>query len=114
MRGEPRQLGEIKTLTISHKYGRWYASIVIAYMPAREHGTARIGFAWGIERFLTFDDGTGVDNPRFLRKSERKLEALGGAVSRKSGAPGKARLFRLTDSRGKITGCSGQRPAVVN
>ncbi|MBI2569529.1 MAG: transposase [Candidatus Schekmanbacteria bacterium] len=83
MRGEPRQLGEIKTLTISHKRGRWYASIVIACMPEREHRTAGIGFDWGIERLLTFDDGTGVENPRFLKKSERKLKALGRAASRK-------------------------------
>jgi len=83
LRGQPRQLGQHKTLTVTQKQGKWYASIVIECEPERRGGREGLGFDWGIESFLTFDTGERVENPRFLKQSAAKLRRLQQSVSRK-------------------------------
>ena len=31
------------------------------------------GMDFGVKTFLTFDDGTKIENPRFLKKSQEKI-----------------------------------------
>ncbi len=83
LRGKARNVGVPKTMELQHKEGRWYASVTFSCTPLRAHGTEAIGFDWGLESFLTFDDGQRVDNPRFLQRSKTKLRELQRSVSRK-------------------------------
>jgi putative transposase len=83
IRGRARNEGTPRTCTITKKHGRWYASIVIDCAPLREHGTGRIGFDWGLDSFLTFDDGTGVENPKFVGRELPALKRLSKALKNK-------------------------------
>lgn len=86
IRGKARTPGVPKTVEIRFKHGKWYASVTIQCgecKPERKHGSAQIGFDWGLESFLTFDDGSTVENPRFLRKAELRLKAAQKDLSRK-------------------------------
>lgn len=71
--------GTIKSATVSQdKDGRYYISILCEVdMQVLEkkqvlRETSR-GIDFGVKTFLTFDDGTKFDNPKFLKKSQEKL-----------------------------------------
>ena len=83
IRGKARTPGTPKTLEIMHKRGKWYASVTVACTPERQAGEKPRGFDWGLEQFVSFEDGTAVENPRFLRKAEEKLKDLQREVSHK-------------------------------
>jgi len=84
IRGRARNEGEPVTCTITRRGGGWYASIVIDCEPVRRHGTEKVGFDWGLDSFLMFDDGSKLENPRFIGKEEvRKLRGLSKDLSRK-------------------------------
>lgn len=83
MRGKARQLGEVKTCTIVHRAGRWYASIVADVTPGRRAGTEALGFDWGVSSFLTMSDGSNVPNPRHLEHAKTKLVTAQRKLSRK-------------------------------
>ena len=71
--------GIIKTVTVSkNSANRYYVSILVENgfaIPSKP--SPRIEDAIGIDvvlsRFLTASDGTRIDNPKFFRKSEKKL-----------------------------------------
>lgn len=83
IRGVPRQMGEAKTLTITRKRDRWYASVVFECPPVRAHGAEEHGFDWGIESFVTLDTGERIENPRLLVGAESKLVTLQRGVLKK-------------------------------
>ena len=83
IRGKARTPGTPKTMEIMYKRGKWYASVTVLCTPERTAGERPRGFDWGLERFATFEDGTGVENPRFLRKAEEKIKEFQREVSRK-------------------------------
>ena len=71
--------GVVKSATVSQdKDGRYYISIlceVDAQLPEKKpvlRETSR-GIDFGVKTFLTFDDGTKIENPKFLKKSQEKL-----------------------------------------
>lgn len=71
--------GVIKAATVSQdKDGRYYISIlceVDMQIPQKKpvlRETSR-GIDFGVKTFLTFDDGTKVENPKFLKQSQEKL-----------------------------------------
>ncbi|WP_457029627.1 RNA-guided endonuclease InsQ/TnpB family protein [Kitasatospora sp. P5_F3] len=64
--------------------GRYHASFVVDVDP--EHLPAldtEIGIDLGLTTYAVMSDGTVIDNPRFLRKAEKKLKTLQRALSRK-------------------------------
>ena len=71
--------GELKSLTISqNRDGRYYASILcevdsttVEKKPISRDRAKGIDF--GVKTFLTFDDGTKIDSPMFMKKSKDKL-----------------------------------------
>jgi putative transposase len=79
LRGGSRTPGTPKTCDITHRHGKWYASITIVCQPERPAGTALLGFDWGIETYATIaavDSGCEpVANPRFLQHAEDTLKA---------------------------------------
>jgi putative transposase len=84
IRGKARTPGTPKTLDVSRRGDAWYASIVLACAPERKHGTRRRGYDWGVESFLTFDDGEIVENPRWVREAEERLVEIQRLLARKT------------------------------
>jgi putative transposase len=83
VRGRARSAGPAKTCTITQRAGRWYASVVLECTPERSAGGAARALDWGLEHFLTFENGETVENPRFLRKAHAQLQSAQRALSRK-------------------------------
>ena len=73
MRGKARDWGTPNTCTIIFKQGKWYASITVSCEPKRKTGKEACGLDFGTHHALAFDDGTVIDNPRFLKKSQDKI-----------------------------------------
>lgn len=71
--------GAVKSATVSQdRDGRYYISILSEVdMQVQEQKpvlreTSR-GIDFGVKTFLTFDDGTKIENPKFLKQSQDKL-----------------------------------------
>ena len=64
----PTSLTITKTAT-----GRYYASFVCEYVPAKTHGTGEIGLDLGIKDFIASSDGSKIANPRHLKQHEANL-----------------------------------------
>jgi len=100
--------GKIKTLTIKqNKAGQWFAifSCELPDSKAVHASNEKVGVDVGLENFVTLSNGEVVANPRYLTKSEKKLELLQKRVSRKvkgSNNRNKAR-FRLAKQYIKVT-----------
>lgn len=68
---------KVLRMTISQRAGRWYASLTVK----RDDPEARrkpkggaVGIDLGVKHLATLSDGTVVENPRYLQKSEKKLK----------------------------------------
>ncbi|MFB7905906.1 RNA-guided endonuclease InsQ/TnpB family protein [Kitasatospora sp. NPDC056076] len=76
--------------------GRYYASFVVDVEP--EHlpeVDAEVGIDLGLTTYAVLSDGSVIDNPRFLRKAERKLKAAQRELSRKAkGSKNRAKARR--------------------
>lgn len=105
MENADKRVGGAKVLrmTISQRAGRWYASLTVERddKPAAEppKGGA-VGVDLGIKTLATLSDGTVIENPRYLEKSERKLKKAQRELSRKTRgsnrrAKAKANVARL-------------------
>ena len=74
-------------MTISQRAGRWYASLTVERedkpVKCAPKGGA-VGVDLGVKRLATLSDGTVVENPRYLKKSERKLKKAQRALGRKT------------------------------
>lgn len=73
-------------MAVSRRAGRWYASLTVE----REEPAVReaprggaVGIDLGVKTLATLSDGTVIENPRYLRKSERRLKRAQKALSRK-------------------------------
>jgi IS605 OrfB family transposase len=76
--------------------GRYHASFVVDVEP--EHLPtldSEIGLDLGLTTYAVMSDGAVVDNPRFLRKAEKRLKAAQRALSRKAkGSKNRAKARR--------------------
>ncbi|MFJ9844108.1 RNA-guided endonuclease InsQ/TnpB family protein [Kitasatospora sp. NPDC101155] len=76
--------------------GRYHASFVVDVEP--EHlpeTTAEVGIDLGLTTYAVMSDGTVIDNPRFLRKAEKRLKAAQRELSRKAkGSKNRAKARR--------------------
>ena len=72
--------GKIKTCTITREADGWYASFACEVEPKRiKHpSTETVGVDVGIESFATLSTGEQIENPKFLRASEKDLKRPGG------------------------------------
>ena len=99
-------------MTVSQRAGRWYASLTVERedkpVTKPPQGGA-VGIDLGIKTLATLSDGTVIENPRYLRKSERRLKMAQKALSRKTmgskrRAKARAKVARLhahvADQRG--------------
>jgi putative transposase len=77
--------GEIKTVRIVHKAGRWYACFsceVRESKPLPKTGRA-VGLDMGVSAMYTKSDGEKADNPAYYRKSQRQLKRAQRSLARK-------------------------------
>ncbi len=107
IRGRARTVGKVKTCTITRKAGRWYASILMECCPKRQAGSVARGLDWGIESFLTLNDGSRVANPRFLDQTKQALCRAQEELSRKKRGSNNRRkaVRKLAALHRKIAGC---------
>lgn len=76
--------GEIKTLRITRKAGKWFASFACEVEAKHLPATGRaIGVDVGINSLITTSDGELVENPKWYRDGQEKLRVLQRAVSRR-------------------------------
>jgi len=77
--------GEIKTLRITRKAGKWYASITceIEEKPALPATGCAVGIDVGISSLIATCDGELVENPKWYRKGQAKLRVLQRTVARR-------------------------------
>ena len=82
------RVGDARVLrmTISQRAGRWFASLTIEredepVKPAPKGSS--VGVDLGIKTLATLSDGTVIENPQHLKKSEQKLKRAQRALSRK-------------------------------
>ena len=89
MENVAERVGDAKVLrmAISQRAGRWYASLTVErddkpVMKPPKGGAVGVGL--GVKTLATLSDGTVVENPRYLRKSEQKLKKAQRELSRKA------------------------------
>ena len=78
--------GRVLRMTVSQRAGRWYASLTVErddkpVMNPPKGGA--VGVDLGVKTLATLSDGTIIENPRYLKKSERKLKKAQRVLSRK-------------------------------
>ena len=78
--------GQIKTLRISKKAGKWYACFVCVMedAPALPETGREVGIDVGLAKLITISDGAQVDHPRFYRVAQRKLRLAQRRVARRT------------------------------
>jgi putative transposase len=77
--------GKIKTVTLKREAGAWYAIMSCDDVSARSYppATAEVGIDLGLESFATLSTGEKIENPRWYRKTEARLQGAQREVSRK-------------------------------
>ena len=92
MREELRYTGEISKVVVSKRNGRWFVSILVRcdsnnynHQPSlfEKQEKEPIGIDVGINTLATCSNGDTYDNPRPLKRYERKLARANRALSRK-------------------------------
>ena len=104
MENVAKRVGEakVKRMTISQRAGRWYASLTVEredkpVMKPPKGGA--VGVDLGVKTLATMSDGTVVENPRYLRKSERKLKKAQQELSRKTKGSNRRAKARMKVAR---------------
>ena len=79
MREDLRFEGSIREVTIVQDAGRWFACVTVktSDLPLPLTQTFRVGVDVGVKTLATCSDGRRFDNPRALKRNERKLPACG-------------------------------------
>ncbi|MDJ1182634.1 RNA-guided endonuclease InsQ/TnpB family protein [Roseofilum casamattae] len=79
------QLQQIKRVRVIRRHDGYYAQFLIDHKREKEKELAgkQIGLDVGLNHFYTDSEGKKVDNPRFLRKDERRIKQRQKRLSRK-------------------------------
>jgi len=89
--------GDIKTCTVMKDGNHWYACFSVEYNPdGKPVPIKSIGIDVGVKSFAVLSDGTIIDNPRYLTKSEKKLIRKQKDLSRKKKGSSNRMKTRLT------------------
>jgi putative transposase len=89
--------GQIKTVTIKRDCGKWYAvfsnTVEIEQLP---YSDKQVGIDVGIESFAVTSDGEFIENPHYLKISQRRLRVSQRKVSRrKKGSHNRRKAVKL-------------------
>ncbi|NEQ67380.1 MAG: IS200/IS605 family element transposase accessory protein TnpB [Symploca sp. SIO2D2] len=79
------QLEQIKRVRVLRRHDGYYAQFLIDHQREEEKELTRkqTGLDVGLNHFYTDSEGNKVENPRFLRKDERRIKKLQKRLSRK-------------------------------
>lgn len=92
--------GTVKTCIIRKEVDKWYACFSVEYSPVlKPIPDKSIGIDVGIKSFATMSDGSVIDNPKHLRKSEQKLISKQRQLSKKKKGSNNRKKARLTVAR---------------
>ena len=91
MREELRYTGEITKVVVSKRNNHWFVSVTVRRLDSNNYkhqpplfdDKPPIGVDVGINTLATCSDGTTFDNPRPLKRYERKLKRANRGLSRK-------------------------------
>jgi putative transposase len=76
--------GTVKICVIKKESERWYACFSVQYEPVQKPISERaIGIDVGVKSFATLSNGSTIDNPRYLIKSEQLLKSKQRQLSNK-------------------------------
>ncbi len=76
--------GSVKTCTIKREGDCWFVVFACEVEhEALEENAEAIGIDLGLLHFATLSDGSRIENPRYYRKAQKKLERLQQSLSRK-------------------------------
>ncbi len=93
MRGQARDWGTPKTCTILFKQGKWYASITVECISSRiQTGIGAIGLDFGTFHAVADSNGDVIDNPRFIKQAQEKINRLAKKSRRKRPPNGRKRI----------------------
>jgi len=101
--------GQIKTLTIKKENDEWYATFSCENVPVEKVNnnfkSEVEGLDVGIKKFLVCSDEREFDNPKFLKRSEKKLKRLQRRHSKKKkGSKNRKKsIIKLSNQHTKIT-----------
>jgi putative transposase len=93
--------GEVKTLTLKHENGKWYAcfSCIVDVEPLPECAD-EIGIDVGLESFVVTSDAAIVDNPRWFQNAQNRLRRQQRHVARcRKRSAGWYRAYRYVAKR---------------
>jgi putative transposase len=85
--------GQMKTVRISKKAGKWYASfscVLDTPVPLPKTGSD-VGIDVGLSSLITTSEGEKKDHPRFYRKAQRRLRVAQRRVARRKKGGGNRR-----------------------
>ena len=102
MRGQARTWGKPSTCTIVYRNNKWYASITVNCHPTRETGIGAIGIDFGTLTAVACSDGTKIENPRFLNKTQTKIKHISKQKRRKQ-APNFKKKIKASKRWKKVT-----------
>lgn len=84
MRGQARDWGIPKTCTIMFKQGKWYASITVDCLPTRVcTSNGALGLDFGVYHAVADSNGNVIENPRFIKQSQAKINQIAKNTRRK-------------------------------
>jgi transposase len=83
MRGQARTWGAPTTCTIVYRNGLWFASITVNCEVARKTGNGAVGIDFGVLTAAALSNGTKIENPRFIAKTQAKVRKASKAKRRK-------------------------------
>ena len=102
--------GNIKRVIIKrHKTGKYSLYIVTDYSAAntkrKTHNGASIGLDFGLKIYLTGSNGIKIENPRFFKQSEKKIQGLSRKVfkAKKGSNNRKKKKLELSKAHKKIS-----------
>lgn len=79
------QIDQIKRVRVVRRSDGYYAQFCLDVERVEKHefNNPMVGLDMGLNHFLTDSDGNQVENPRYLRKSEKAMRRIQRRVSRK-------------------------------
>ena len=82
-------IAQIKRVRLVKRADGYYVQIAVQTERKIDHKPTctQVGIDVGLKTFYTDSTGATVENPRYLRKAEKRLKRLHRRVSRKSNAP---------------------------
>lgn len=77
-------IGAVKTCNVRRDGTHWYACFSVEYTPELKVIPSKmVGIDVGLKSFATFSDGAEIQNPKHLRKAEKKLKRKQQELSRR-------------------------------